>query len=168
MTTATVERRGVRDMAEFITLPFCHIHGYSHESHDLEHAWLDLDECILETWQVVRLDAHEHEATDEEPPTECEDMTYALRKGSLAYIDSVRGGLVPCKVLGVSDEGVTQVRITASRSGWGRGEVEFLENPWLSLVHRGQVSDVRSKRPRITGQVRIQADSGKRLWHQSV
>lgn len=63
---------------------------------------------------------------------------FTLKAGDLAYIDTVRGGLVPCKVLNVNWTGA-DVQVTASRPGWNRGDVEHFINPAVALVNRAQV-----------------------------
>lgn len=56
--------------------------------------------------------------------------------GDLAYIDSVKGGLVPCKVISIKGRDVT-VRVTADRYGYNKGTVVTLY--CLQIVPRGAV-----------------------------
>lgn len=76
--------------------------------------------------------------------------TPVLRKGALAYVDSFVG-LLPCKVLSVFNEpifgAVANVKLTAARGPWKRGEV-LAKWSALRVVPRGAVIK-RSGKPRI-------------------
>ena len=56
--------------------------------------------------------------------------------GDLAYIDSIKAGLVPCKVISIAGRDVT-VRVTADRYGYDRGAVVTLY--CLQVIPRGAV-----------------------------
>lgn len=55
-------------------------------------------------------------------------MTPTLKTGSLAYLDTIGSGLVPCKVLAIHSTGgsyphvIITVEVTASRLAYRRGE----------------------------------------------
>lgn len=70
--------------------------------------------------------------------------------GELAYFEAFGAGLVPCKVIGVQEgynrETLVQVRLTASRSGYRRGEV---------LLHPAQYIVPRANYRRAWGSQRI-------------
>jgi hypothetical protein len=64
--------------------------------------------------------------------TEPADFNYEYGVGTLAYIDTLRSGLVPCKVLeviegggGESTDGKIKVKVTAKRDGFERGAIEY-------------------------------------------
>jgi hypothetical protein len=68
--------------------------------------------------------------------------------GTLAVIDTF-GGLVPCRVEAVTDDGRVTVRVTAARPGWRRGELPTLA-PW-DVVPRDMIR-------RRGGRLRIRTD----------
>lgn len=78
--------------------------------------------------------------------------TYELRQGSLAYVDTLTAGLVPCKIAGYEQaspfcETVVRVVVTATRGGYKRGEV--LKGRLGRVVAREAVIERRDCSPRI-------------------
>jgi len=54
--------------------------------------------------------------------------------GELAYIDSIGFGLVPCKVLGISEDNKITVRVTTNRGkykSYKRGDIEVSSGLWV-------------------------------------
>lgn len=157
---------------EVTELHFCYVHGYAHPEGEMDgfdtipSELLTGPESVLpcheETWEVCVLDADEYAVVKEEKVPRSESGLYKLATGDLAYIFTVRGGLVPCKVLSVKDNGETEVRVTADRIGWKQGAVEHIRNPHVSLVSRKQVT-YSSGQPRINGGLAMVSDSGKLL-----
>lgn len=157
---------------EVIELHFCYVHGYAHPEGEMDAIDTIPPElftgpesvlpCHEEAWEVVVLDADEYAVVKEEKMPRSEAGLYKLAAGDLAYIFTVRGGLVPCKVLSVKDNGETEVRVTADRHGWTHGAVEHIRNPHVSLVSRSQVT-YSGKQPRINGALAMVSDSGKLL-----
>ena len=158
-------------------LHFCFVHGYAHpdgEMEDIETIPTEfftgapdepgevmVEPCHEEEWDVVVLDTDEYNVTSEEAVLSQNSRGfYTLKAGDLAYIYTVRGGLVPCKVIKVDDNGKTEVRVTADRLGWRRGAAEVLRSPLASLVSRSQVSYHRGQ-PRINGALAMVSDTGK-------
>lgn len=157
-------------------LHFCFVHGYAHPDGEMEDVntipiefftgapdepgEVVVEPCHEEEWDVVVLDDGEYDVTNEEAVLTQNNGVYTLKAGDLAYIYTVRGGLVPCKVLKVDEDGRTEVRVTADRLGWARGATEVLRNPHVSLVSRSQVS-YRQGQPRVNGALAMVTDDGK-------
>lgn len=159
-------------------IQFCFVHGYAHPSGEMEgidtipHEFfiggdavgeVMVERCHEEEWDVVALDPSEYEVVNEEAVlSQNQGASFTLKAGDLAFIYTVRGGLVPCKVMKVEDSGKTEVRVTADRVGWQSGETEVIRNPHVSLVSRSQVSYHHGK-PRISGGLAMVTDSGTLL-----
>lgn len=155
---------------------FCHVHGRPHDG-ELEtvdtiphefivgvNDWDDpvVEPCHTEEWTVVALEPEEFKVTDETVLTQnLSRGFFTLKSGDLAYIYTVRGGVVPCKVVSVSDE-ETHVLVTADRTGWRRGDVETIRNPKVSLIHRDMAHTYRGQ-VRVTGSLRMVTDRGRLL-----
>lgn len=140
---------------------FCHVHGYAHDDGEMD-AEPDEPDCHEEEWDNVVQGEAEVISDEEETVNEQVEGLFMLKSGDLAYIYTVRGGLVPCKVLVVKDDGETEVIVTASRPGWKRGDWELIRNPRISLVNRNQVSHRRGI-ARVTGALAMVTDKGKVL-----
>ena len=128
--------------AQSETIEFCHVHGYAHPDGELE--WVetippelvvDVDEagdpiiepCHTEEWNVMVLDPEEFEVTEEHRVLRQNRRGFfTLKAGDLAYVYTIRGSVVPCKVLTVADDGETTVLVTADRLGWRKGAREVL------------------------------------------
>jgi len=159
-------------------ISFCFVHGYVHPDGEMdavdtipwdfvvgESEFGDpvVEGCREEEWDVLVLDPSEFEVTSEETVlTQNSKGFHTLKAGDLAYIFTIRGGLVPCKVLTVGDDGRTEVRVTADRLGWRKGATEVIRNPHVSLVSRQQVTYHRGQ-PRVNGALAMVSDSGKVL-----
>ena len=62
--------------------------------------------------------------------------------GDLAYLDTYRSGLVPCKVTEINPRSVT-VKVTADRRGYSRGEI--VDAVWYRVTPRTAVRLRRSQ-----------------------
>jgi hypothetical protein len=86
-----------------------------------------------------------------------------LQTGTLAYFDTMRSGLIPCKVVSIkaretSGHDVT-VRLTASRGAYKRGETVFQISARY-VVPRASVRGIRGYSPRILPYY-VRADGAK-------
>lgn len=150
---------------ETVDVWFCHVHGYAHERGEYENFEEGEPECHEDIWPVIMGEA---EAADAPEGEDVEPSGfYTLKAGDLAYIYTVRGGLVPCKVLVVKNDGETEIVVTADRTDWRKGTWEILRNPWVSLVNRNQVSFRRGV-PRISGALAMVTDEGQTLRHRPI
>lgn len=79
---------------------------------------------------------------------------YTLKAGDLASYDAFLSGMVPCKVLEITqdgDEKVARVRVTGTRGAYKKGEILHLRCT-QNLVHRSQVH-IAYRRVMIRGRV---------------
>lgn len=149
------------------TIAFCLTHGREHADDETEEDYTDLvphgeyatiTQCAEDLRPVVpgTVVSVNETASD----SEVTEPTFTLKAGDLAFIETVRGGLVPCKVLTLDWTGA-DVLVTASRPGWNRGDVEHFINPAVTLVHRGQVKRYKDGTTWITGSLIIQASDSE-------
>ena len=124
--------------------PFCHTHGWAHADPP------DQRSCRIEDWNTVP--GIVIDSVEVEPEYQ---PFHVLGTGRLAYLN-VKAGPVPVKITAVRDH-LTRVEVTADRPGYDRGEVLYLSNPKISLLHRSQVSRRTHK---ISGDVRFINDEG--------
>jgi hypothetical protein len=134
------------------TVYFCVVHGYAHSSTERgngDHLWCREESVTVVPGTVVASVSQRNEEPVAQP-------THTLRSGDFAFIDSLRSGLVPVKVLSVNEREVT-VRVTASRPGYTRYEkiTLALPNPWI--IARDQVHTRRGQFI-VTGTVQFEVD----------
>lgn len=151
---------------------YCITHGKAHAAAEAESISALGDDlpCIQEEWPIVAGEAGSSQCEDTAPA----DLAFVLEPGSLAYLDTLRSGLVPVKVTGVAidrmpggdewrwPEPTVTVKVTGGRPGYERGEVIELHAPNLTLVHRAQVH-IRCGQYRIRGQAHVRDTEGRLL-----
>lgn len=136
-------------------MEFCIIHGWAHypgETESVHTVGDDLD-CRVEQWPAVV----EGEVIGSQWKLH-EEPYFTVAAGNLAYLSTVEAGLVPVKVGTITDDEV-EVRITAGRPGYERGEILNLRAPNPLVVSRDQVHRSRGQY-RIAGPVRMVTDEG--------
>lgn len=146
-------------MAEWVQVPFCHIHGYAHYNGEMDDQPDEAD-CREEDWTLAVAPADPVEVVDERPLLRRSFTdAFILEAGSAAYVDSRSAGLVPCKVLDIAEDGSAHIIVTANRQGWKRGEEVDIGNPRMSLIAREQVD----RTGRIAGRTLVRTDKGRVL-----
>lgn len=148
---------------------YCITHGKAHyegETDDVSTLGDNLP-CRTEEWDAV---VGEAQAGSQCEPVEV--SRYLLTKGSLAYLDTVFSGLVPVKVLKVTDPMprdeqpwppmMATIEVTANRVGYSRGEQMTVRLPNHTVVHRAQVYR-RSGIFRVNGTTSFLSDEGRTL-----
>lgn len=148
-----------------MVIAYCLTHGREHADNETDEDYEDLlvrtevdgtvnvTPCTEDLRTVVLgtvVSVSEADGSD----SEVSEPTFTLKAGDLAYIDTVAGGLVPCRVKSIDWTGA-DVQVTASRPGWERGDVEHFVNPAISLVHRDQVKQ-RHGQPWIIGTLTVE------------
>lgn len=145
-------------------IAYCLTHGREHQDGETEEDYTDLlprteadgmvnvTPCTedLRTVVVGTVVSVNEDGSD----SELSEPVFTLKAGDLAYIDTVAGGLVPCRVRSIDWTGA-DVQVTASRPGWERGDVEHFVNPAIALVHRDQVKQ-RHGQPWIIGTLTVE------------
>lgn len=145
---------------------YCTIHGRAHRPDEIDDVATlgdDLD-CRDETWDNVV----EGEVTGSqwEQVTDEAEAFFTVHADQFAYLNTTQAGIVPVKVLTIHADveryGTADVKVTAGRPGYTRGEVLQVRvpNPWL--VARTQVY-TRRKQVRVMGPTRFCTDEGDLL-----
>jgi hypothetical protein len=142
---------------------YCTLHGRAHYPGEADDARLLGDEnpCREEEWNVVEGEA---QVQSSEPASEAE---FVVGRNQLAYLDTVFSGLVPVKVLAIRNTETdmhpeADVKVTATRPGYTRGETLTMHMPNHTLIGRDQVVTRRGQLY-VFGPTRFLTDEGELL-----